>query len=158
MVSQVPEMEHNNDSQVQDQQDVDNDNILELRRSKRARKTRNYGPDFLVYLVEGSKDIFSNCVPYCFNVESDPLTYEEAMSSPNASFWKEAIVDEMAYIIDNGIQKSVELPLKCKRIDCKWLFKTKKNINGLILKIKARLVTKENTQKEGIDCFNKYGC
>jgi len=78
--------------------------------------------------------------------------------SSNASFWKEAIDDEMAYIMDNGIQKSVELPLKCKRIDCKWLFKTKKNINGLILKIKARLVTKENTQKEGIDCFNKYGC
>jgi len=63
VVSQVPEMEHN-DSQVQDQQDVDYDNVLELRRSKRARKTRHYGPDFLVYLVEGSRDIITNCVPY----------------------------------------------------------------------------------------------
>ena len=155
MVSQVPEMEHN-DSQVQDQQDVDNDNVLEFRRSKRARKTRNYGPNFLVYFVEGSRDTISNCVPYCFNVESDPLTYEEAMSSPNASFWKEAIDDEMASIMGNGTWKLVDLPPRCKPIGCKWVFKTKKNIDGSILKFKARLVAKGNTQKEGIDYFDTY--
>jgi len=36
------------DSQVQNQQEVDNDDVLELRRHKRATKTKNYGPDFLV--------------------------------------------------------------------------------------------------------------
>ena len=53
VVSQVPEMEHN-DSQVQDQQEIDSNDVLELRKSKMARKTKNYGPNFLVYLVEGS--------------------------------------------------------------------------------------------------------
>ena len=85
VVSQVPEMEHN-DGEVQGQQEVDSNDVLELRKSKRARKTKNYGPDFLVYLIEGSRDSISNCVPYCFNAELDPLTYEEAMSSSNASF------------------------------------------------------------------------
>ena len=51
VVSQVSEMEHN-DSKVQDKKDVDCDNVLELRRSKRARKTRNYGSIFLSILLK----------------------------------------------------------------------------------------------------------
>ena len=128
VVSQVPEMEHN-DSQVQDQQEVDSNDALELRKSKRERKTKNYGLDFLVYLVEGFSDSISNCVPYCFNVESDPITYEEAMSSSDASFWKEEIDDEMTSIMGNDTWKLVNLPLGCKLIRCKWVFKTKKNLH-----------------------------
>ena len=93
-------MEHN-DSQVQDQQEVDSNDVLELRKSKRARKTKNYGPDFLVYLIEGSRDSISNCVPYYCNMKSNPLTYEEAVLSSNASFQKEAIDDEMTSIMSN---------------------------------------------------------
>ena len=94
-------MEHN-DSQVQDQHEVDSDDVLELRRSKKASKTKNYWLNFLVCLVEGSRDTISNCVPRYFNIESDPLAYEEAISSSNTSFWREAIDDEMTSIMGNG--------------------------------------------------------
>jgi len=36
------------------------------------------------------------------------------------------------------------------------VFKTKKNLDGQILKFKARLVGKGNTQKEGINYFHTY--
>jgi len=148
VVSQVPKMEHN-DSQVQHQQQVDINDVLELRKSKRVRKTKNYGPDLLVYLVEGSRDSISNCVPYFFNVKSDPLIYEEAMSSSTASFWKEAINDEMTSIMGNDTWKLVDLPPGCKPIGCKWVFKTKKNLDGSILKFKDRLVAKGNKYPKG---------
>jgi hypothetical protein len=49
--------------------------------SKRMRKEKSYGPDFIVYLVEGSRD--SSCKQKMIspNIKSDPLTYEEAMKS-----------------------------------------------------------------------------
>jgi len=45
---------------------------LELRKSKRERRPKSYGPDFQLYLIEGSKDEVSSLYPYCFNVEQDP--------------------------------------------------------------------------------------
>jgi len=50
VVSHVPEMEHH-DSQIQDQQDVDYDNILELRRSKGQDKLETIGRIFLSILL-----------------------------------------------------------------------------------------------------------
>ncbi|GAA0141429.1 transmembrane signal receptor [Lithospermum erythrorhizon] len=47
-----------------------------------------------------------------------------------------------------------ELPKGCKRIGVKWIFKTKKDETGKIVKHKSRLVAKGYSQKEGID-FNE---
>lgn len=41
----------------------------------------------------------------------------------------------------------VELPINCKAIDCKWIFKTKKDSKGNIEKFKARLVAEDFTPK-----------
>ncbi|XP_021768494.1 uncharacterized protein LOC110732796 [Chenopodium quinoa] len=61
----------------------DNENVetLQVRRSSRERKIRNPLDDFIIYLVEGSRDVLSSTTPYCFNVDSDPKTYSEAISS-----------------------------------------------------------------------------
>jgi len=45
----------------------------------------------------------------------------------------------------------VELPERCKRVGCKWVFKTKRDSHGNIERYKARLVAKDFTQKDGID-------
>ena len=52
---------------------------------------------------------------------------------------------------DNGVGDLIELPEGVKPIGCKWIFKTKRDSKGNIVRYKALLVTKGFTQKEGID-------
>ena len=67
----------------------------DISRSKRHRKVKTYGPDFHVYLVEGTRNDVHSSVPNLLNVEGDLLTYSDTMASQDSSFWKEAIKDEM---------------------------------------------------------------
>jgi hypothetical protein len=57
-----------------------------LRRSKRQRTTKSFGDDFIVYLVDDT-----------------PRTIEEAYSSPDADYWKEAVRNEMDSIMSNDV-------------------------------------------------------
>jgi hypothetical protein len=128
----------------------------ELRRSKRMRKEKSFGPDFIVYLVKGSRD--SSCKQKMIspNVDLDPLTYEEAMKFQYAAFWKEAINDEMDSIMGNNTWILVDLPLGSIPIGCKWIFKRKLKVDGIVEKFKTRLVAKDFKQKEGLDYFDTY--
>ena len=48
------------------------------------------------------------------------------------------------------------MPEGCKRVGCKWVFKTKRDSNGNVKRHKARLVTKGFSQKDGIDYKETY--
>ncbi|GKC06511.1 zinc finger, CCHC-type containing protein [Tanacetum coccineum] len=85
--------------------------------------------------VEGSRDQVGSQYSYCYSIEEDPITYNEAMQSRDATFWKEAIDDE---------------------IGCKWMFKRKMKVDGTIDKFKARLVILGFRQKEEINYFDTY--
>ena len=45
----------------------------------------------------------------------------------------------------------VDFPDGCRRIGCKWVFKTKCDAKGHVERYKARLVAKGYSQREGID-------
>ncbi|GKE61774.1 hypothetical protein Tco_1512141, partial [Tanacetum coccineum] len=62
----------------------------ELGKSKKNKTPKNFGPEFQLYLIEGTKDEVSDQHSYCFNVEDDPKTFDEAMKSQDVAFWKEA--------------------------------------------------------------------
>jgi hypothetical protein len=128
----------------------------EPRRSERARKPKSYGDDFQLYLVEGSRDGIEFQYQYCFNIDDDPKTYGEAMSSRDSAFWKEAIQDEIDSIMQNNTWKLADLPPGCKPLGSKWIFKRKMKVDGSIDKYKARLVIQGFRQKEGIDFFDTY--
>ena len=146
-----------NDKQIEIGQKRDaNNEQNHLRRSKRIRTIKSFGPDFIVYLVEGTRDSQSKQTMITSTIESDPLTYEEAMKSQDAAFWKEAINDEMDSIVGNKTWKLVDLPPGSNPIGCKWIFKKKKKVDGTIERFKARLVAKGFTQKEGLDYFDTY--
>jgi hypothetical protein len=68
---------------------------FEIRRSKRMRKEKSFGLDFIVYLVGGSRD--SSCKQKMIspNIKLDHLTYEEAMKFQDSAFWREAVNDEI---------------------------------------------------------------
>ncbi|KAL6323738.1 hypothetical protein AAG906_002206 [Vitis piasezkii] len=51
--------------------------------------------------------------------------------------------DEMKSMKDNGVWDLVELLEGVKSIGCKWIFKTKRDSKGNIVRYKARLVAKE---------------
>ncbi|KAL0534104.1 hypothetical protein IC582_028385 [Cucumis melo] len=111
----------------------------ELRRSKRMRISKSFGPDFVTYLLE-----------------NEPQTFKEAMSSPEAPYWKEAVNSEIESIMHNHTWELVDLPLESTPLGCKWIFKRKMKTDGSIDKYKARLVAKGYKQQEGLDYFDTY--
>ena len=76
------------------------------------------------------------------NIEDDPKTFSQVMSSGDVTFWKEAVNDEMDSILFNNTWVLVDLPRGSKPIGCKWVFRRKYNINDSIQTFKARLVAK----------------
>ena len=134
----------------------------EPRISKRIRKTKNLGPDEIdsqsisFYLVEGNCKNFVQRIPIILQVEDDPKTYKEAITSRDSTFWKDAIQDEMDSIVSNHTWELVDLPKGSRPIGCKWVFKKKYHSDGTLNTYKARLVAKGFRQKEGIDYFDTY--
>nr|GEU52124.1 zinc finger, CCHC-type [Tanacetum cinerariifolium] len=51
----------------------------ELRKSKRHRTSKDFGHEFQLYLIEGTRDEVSDQHSYCFNVKDDPKTFDEGM-------------------------------------------------------------------------------
>ncbi|GJR70822.1 hypothetical protein Tco_0016887 [Tanacetum coccineum] len=52
-----------------------------LKKSKMNRTPKDFGPEFQIYLIEGTRDEVSDQHSYCFNVEDDLKTFDEAMKS-----------------------------------------------------------------------------
>nr|GEU40972.1 ribonuclease H-like domain, reverse transcriptase, RNA-dependent DNA polymerase [Tanacetum cinerariifolium] len=80
--------------------------------------------------------------------EDEPRNYKEASRNQK---WIEAIKVELDSINRNNTWELTTLPKEHKAIGLKWVFKTKKDANGNIIKHKARLVSKGYIQQHGID-------
>nr|GEW28416.1 zinc finger, CCHC-type [Tanacetum cinerariifolium] len=140
-------------------QDMSKDGLIpqsELRKSKRHRTPKDFGPEFQLYLIEGTRDEISDQHSYCFNVEDDPKTFDKAMKSQDVAFWKEAINDQIDSIMGNNTWVLTDLPPGCKPMGCTWIFKRKLKVDGTVEKFKARLVIQGFKQKSGIDYFDTY--
>jgi hypothetical protein len=83
-------------------QNHEKDDTVVTHKSKRQRIAKSFGDDYFVCLVDDT-----------------PKTIEEAYSSPDAEFWKEAIRSEMDSIMSNETWEVVERPYGCKPIGCK---------------------------------------
>ena len=82
---------------------------------------------------------------------SDPRTLTEAMRSNEADLWRTAMGEELQALMDNNTWELVQLPADKKAIGCKWLFKTKRDEHGRVVRHKARIVAQGFTQKFGTD-------
>ncbi|GJZ84084.1 ribonuclease H-like domain, reverse transcriptase, RNA-dependent DNA polymerase [Tanacetum coccineum] len=81
-------------------------------------------------------------------LEEEPRNYKEAAQDKK---WIEAMQLEIISINKNKTWKLATLPDNQKAIGLKWVFKTKRDANGKIIKHKARLVAKGYVQEHGID-------
>ena len=61
------------------------------------------------------------------------------------------MLDEMTSIKARGTWELVEPPPHTRPIGLKWVYKTKKDVAGVITKHKARLVAKGYVQCQGVD-------
>jgi hypothetical protein len=76
-------------------------------------------------------------------VSSDePTSFTEAERSLS---WRNAMMEEMDSIEENGTWSLIDLPLDRKLIGVKWVFKLKRDEHGAVSKHKARLVVKGYT-------------
>nr|GEY06969.1 zinc finger, CCHC-type [Tanacetum cinerariifolium] len=57
----------------------------ELRKRKRHRTSKDFRPEFQLYLIEETKDEISDQHSYYFNVEDDPKTFNEEMKSQDVT-------------------------------------------------------------------------
>lgn len=87
---------------------------------------------------------------------NDPQTLDEALSSPHADHWKEAMQEEYNSLMKNKTWSLVDLPSGKKALPCKWVFKSKTNEKGEIVRFKARLVIKGCAQRKGNDYDEVY--
>jgi hypothetical protein len=86
----------------------------------------------------------------------EPLTYAEAMASPQRQQWSQAMKDEIASLLRNGTYQLTTLPPGRHAIGSKWVFKLKRDANGNIFKFKARLVIQGFAQKKGKDFHETF--
>nr|XP_043626219.1 uncharacterized mitochondrial protein AtMg00820-like [Erigeron canadensis] len=98
---------------------------------------------------EGLSDSESELLTCQFALNAtDPLTYSQASQSDQ---WVQAMKLEIQAIERNCTLELMSLPPGRKSVPVKWLFKTKMDSNGNVLKHKARLVAKGYAQQPGID-------
>lgn len=86
--------------------------------------------------------------------EDEPTTYEMAVTSNEKDKWKEAIQEEIKALEDNETWTCNEKPYENRVVECKWVFKRKRNESGSVVKHKARLVAK-GFQQTGM-LFNDF--
>ena len=82
---------------------------------------------------------------------SDPVTLNEALSTPEGKQWENAANDEYQSLLDHDTWELTNLPEGRKAIGSKWVFKRKLNDKGEVARYKCRLVAQGFAQKEGID-------
>jgi len=79
---------------------------------------------------------------------TEPETFEEAQLSLE---WNKAMEEEFAALERNQTWELVPKPRDVKPISCKWVYKLKHRIYGLIERYKARLVARGFSQQYGLD-------
>ena len=82
---------------------------------------------------------------------SEPLTYQEAITSEQADLWRAAILEEYDSLIKNETWYLTSLPPGRTTIKNRWVFKIKPLDKDGNARYKARLVAKGYTQRKGID-------
>lgn len=137
-----------NDTQNEMQEEPESEISSSLRRGTRNRRPPeryrdNYG-----------KSAFELCAEKY--VQNDPSTLEKAKQGNDWKLWKIAIESEYNSLLKNNTWTLCDLPTNRKEIQCKWVFKVKRNFDGTVDKYKARLCAKGFSQKKGFDYNETY--
>ena len=84
-------------------------------------------------------------------ISDKPKSITKAMCHPDAAQWSAAVKSELGNLTGKGTWEEAVLPAGRKMIGCKWVLKTKTDVDGNIIKYKARLVAQGFSQQPGIN-------
>ena len=91
------------------------------RRSERPRRAT----DRMNLLITGERGILL--------MENDePRTYAEAMMDPDSEKWQSAMRSEIDSMGHNQVWNLVDPPEGVRPIECKWIFKKKRDMDGIV--------------------------
>jgi hypothetical protein len=80
-----------------------------------------------------------------------PRTYREAIASPEANHWRQAIDAELSAMDQAGVWNSVPIPPATSLLGTVWVFRKKTDAEGNVIKYKARLCAQGSRQTQGED-------
>ena len=149
----VPE-ENNDVPNVADNSDiaehaVRDDVQVHSRYPKRQHNVPNYLGDY-------DLDDSTKCsIDYCCRLSAIPQTYQEAISSPEAVKWQEAMEDEMQSLTENDTFTVMRLPDDRKSVGGRWVYSVKLGPDASE-KYKARYVAKGYSQVPGVDYHETF--
>ncbi|KAD6794413.1 hypothetical protein E3N88_05309 [Mikania micrantha] len=83
----------------------------------------------------------------------EPATFAIANKDPK---WRNAMSEEYLALIRNGTWSLVPRVSNANIVDCKWVYKLKRDQTGAIQRYKARLVAKGFNQQPGIDYHETF--
>ena len=134
------------------------DTTASTKSKKRLRKEiqSELGPYWGATATESSQNRIDYAYAYVAASTTEPQTYEDAISSPDAAKWKHAMNEEYASLLENETWELTHLPPNRTVIDTRWIYKVKHTSDGNIDRYKARLVAKGYAQHHGVDYEETY--
>ncbi|GJU72288.1 retrotransposon protein, putative, ty1-copia subclass [Tanacetum coccineum] len=102
-----------------------NDVSLPIRRTSRVSKPPQDPQFYYGFHIEEDKISDST-----LSELDEPANYKEAMASPEAAKWKEAMKSEIQSMYDNQVWNLVDTTTGLKTVGCKWIFKKKTDMDG----------------------------
>ncbi|KAI3759537.1 hypothetical protein L6452_07424 [Arctium lappa] len=127
--------------------EVSNDHLPRM-----IKWTKSHPQSQIIGDASGKVQTRSSTANFCYytNFVSiiEPKKISEALEDPN---WVEAMQDELLQFERNKVWTLVPLPKGKTAIGTKWVFRNKKDEDGVVIINKARLVAKGYCQEEGID-------
>ena len=88
-----------------------------------------------------------------FTATGEPSSLNEALEDTR---WWQAMQDEYNALMENKTWHLVPPSSTRNLIDCKWVYRVKKNADGTVDRYKARLVAKGFKQRYDIDCEDTF--
>ena len=90
------------------------------------------------------------------NFNNEPNTYKQATSCPDSEQWQQAMQKEIDELERQQTWSITELPKGKSPLKGRWVYKLKTDLNGNIIKYKARWVVKGFSQILGIDFLDTF--
>ena len=127
------------------------------RSGRELKRNKMYDKDYYTYMAKIDDDTLEVACLYAPDTEGvdplDPKSVKEALASPQAPKWIEALDSEYSALVANNTYQIVPRPNDRHVLPTKFVLKVKRNSIGQLEKYKARWVCQGFRQVPGIDYF-----